>query len=133
MKVKDVQNKLLELQKEYGIGLVAVTYIGTCSCCAEPEDFPAEWFFNSEIPESWNEVGSRIIFKNAHNGSGELNLNDEYEQEIQFVGYGNVGRETLVNFLKGVVEYLNTDTDNKYQLKVPEDTDFCAEIFRDNN
>lgn len=63
MKVKEVQRKMQELQEKYQIGLVAVTYQGICSCCAEPENFPKEWFLNKQQPATWEEVGSRILLK----------------------------------------------------------------------
>ena len=132
MKVYEIQNKMLELQKKYNIGLVAVTYIGTCSCCAEPQDFSAKWFLNGDIPENWSSVGSRIIFKNAHNGSGELKMRSEYDKAYQCISYADINHDTLVKFLEELTDYINENSDVKYELEVPEDTNFCATLTRED-
>lgn len=128
MEVCEIQNKMMELQKKYNIGLVAVTYRGICSCCAEPKHFPAKWFLNGEIPETWPEVGSRVIFKNAHNGSGELKMWDEYKKKLQYISYQYIERPTLIKFLRELTEYINAHSEIKYQLEVPEDKYLCATL-----
>lgn len=130
MKVKEIQRKMQELQEKYQIGLVAVTYQGICSCCAEPENFPKKWFLNQEQPNTWKEVGSRIIFKNAHNGSGELNMNEEYTKKEQYIGYSDIDMETLYRFLHELVQFIKHSSGQVYRVEMPEDEYTCAKIVK---
>ena len=128
MKVYEIQNKMIELQKKYNIGLVAVTYRGVSSFYAEPKHFPKKWFLSGKIPEEWSEVGSRIIFKNAYNGSGGLKMRDEYKKKLQYISYQYIERSTLIKFLEELTEYINAYSEIKYQLEVPEDKYLCATL-----
>lgn len=130
MKVKEIQRKMQELQEKYQIGLVAVTYQGICSCCAEPENFPKKWFLNKKQPDTWKEVGSRIIFKNAHNGSGELKMNEEYTKKEQYIGYSDIDMETLYRFLHELVKYIKYCSGQVYRVEMPEDEYDCAKIVK---
>lgn len=130
MKVKEIQRKMQELQEKYQIGLVAVTYQGICSCCAEPENFPKKWFLNKQQPATWKEVGSRIIFKNAHNGSGELKMNEEYTKKEQYISYADIDMETLYSFLHELIQFMKHCSGNVYRLEMPEDEYTCAMIVR---
>lgn len=68
-----------QLQLKYKIPIFAMTFKGSCSCCAEPSNLNDEAYLTPDIKEkSWDEIESYIIFNNAHNSSGEAYMGDEF-------------------------------------------------------
>lgn len=56
-----------ELQLKYKIPIFAMTFRGSCSCCAEPSNLNDEAYLTPDIKEkSWKEIDSYIIFSNLY-------------------------------------------------------------------
>ena len=68
-----------QLQIKYKIPIFAMTFKGSCSCCATPSNLNNEAYLTPDIKEkSWDEIESYIIFNNANNSSGEAYMYDEF-------------------------------------------------------
>ena len=79
-----------ELQLKYKIPIFAMTFKGSCSCCAEPSNLNEEAYLTPDIKEkSWDEIDSYIIFNNANNSSGEAYMSDDFS-----VTYDDIFEET---------------------------------------
>lgn len=132
-----------ELQIKYQIPIFAMTFKGSCSCCAEPSDLNKEAYLTPDIKEkSWDEIESYIIFNNAHNASGEVDMGDEFsviyddmfdetkykKQYIKYKLSDNFSKEKLEKCLTEFVDAVNEESFTKYKLSVPEDAGLCATI-----
>ena len=132
-----------ELQLKYKIQIFAMSFRGSCSCCAEPSNLNDEAYLTPDIKEkSWNEIDSYIIFNNANNSSGEAymsddfsitydDLFDEYKYTKQYIKYRlskSFSHDKLKECLTEFVNKVNEESFTKYKLTVPEDKGLCALI-----
>lgn len=132
-----------ELQIKNKIPIFAMTFRGSCSCCAEPSNLNEEAYLTPDIKEkSWNEIDSYIIFNNANNSSGEAYMGDEFSMtydEIfeetsyspQYIKYKlskSFSYDQLKECLTEFVDKVNQESFTKYKLSVPEDKGLCAII-----
>lgn len=132
-----------QLQIKYQIPIFAMTFKGSCSCCAEPSNLNKEAYLTPNIKEkSWDEIESYIIFNNAHNASGEARMYDEFsltyddmfdetkykKQYIKYKLSKNFSKEKLKKCLTEFVYAVNEKSLATYKLSVPEDTGLCATI-----
>ena len=132
-----------QLQLKYKIPIFAMTFKGSCSCCAEPSNLNDEAYLTPDIKEkSWDEIKSYIIFNNAHNSSGEAYMGDEFSviyddlfdekrYSTQYIKYklsDKFSKENLKQCLTEFVDKVNEESFTTYKLSVPEDTSLCAVI-----
>lgn len=132
-----------QLQLKYKIPIFAMTFKGSCSCCAEPSNLNDEAYLTPDIKEkSWDEIESYIIFNNAHNSSGEAYMGDEFSviyddlfdekrYSTQYIKYklsDKFSKENLKQCLTEFVDKVNEESFTTYKLSVPEDTSLCAVI-----
>ena len=132
-----------ELQLKYKIPIFAMTFRGSCSCCAEPSNLNDEAYLTPDIKEkSWDEIESYIIFNNADNSSGEAHMNDEFsviyddlfdekKYSTQYIKYklsDKFSKENLKQCLTEFVDKVNEESFTQYKLSVPEDKTLCAVI-----
>lgn len=92
--------------------------------------------------KSWSEIDSYVVFRNSENSAGEADLkadfgvvdDDGYVVETdQYVGYSLSETFTMEKFhemMTKFVDELNQLTDTQYGIKLPEDEDKCARIFK---
>jgi hypothetical protein len=60
------------LQGEYKLPIFAMTFHGSCSCCASPTDFNREAYLTKDVAEKdWSDIDAYVVLKNARNGGGE--------------------------------------------------------------
>lgn len=132
-----------KLQKQYKLPIFAMTYKGTCSCCASPKELNATAYLTKDVRDlDWKDIDSYIIFKNAHNGHGEARLTDKFcytreykyaEYREQYVGYklsDTFTMEKLHECLTRLVDEINAQSTTQYSLQMPEDDFHCAVIKR---
>lgn len=132
-----------QLQIKYQIPIFAMTFKGSCSCCAEPSYLNKEAYLTPDIKEkSWNEIDSYIIFSNSNNSSGEAYMYDEFsltyddildelEYSKQYIKYklnNNFSKEKLEKCLTEFVNAVNEESFTQYKLSVPDDPGLCAII-----
>lgn len=131
-----------ELQVKYKIPIFAMTFKGSCSCCAEPSNLNDEAYLTPDIKEkSWKKIDSYIIFNNANNSSGEAYMNDEFSvtydevfgerYSTQYIKYKlseSFSQDKLKECLTEFVNKVNEESFTTYKLSVPEDTGLCAVI-----
>lgn len=69
---KDALRISKELQKEYKLPIFAMTFRGSCSCCASPANFNKEAYLDKGVAEKeWDDVDAYVVLKNSRNGGGE--------------------------------------------------------------
>ena len=69
---KDALRIAKELQREYDLSIFAMTFKGSCSCCASPADFNKEAYLDKGVAEKdWADVDAYVVLKNSCNGGGE--------------------------------------------------------------
>ena len=132
-----------QLQIKYKLPIFAMTFKGSCSCCAEPSNLNEEAYLNPDVKEkSWDEIDSYIIFSNSNNSSGEAYMYDEFsltyddildelkysKQYIKYKLNDNFSKEKLEKCLTEFVNAVNEESFTKYKLYVPEDPGLCAII-----
>lgn len=132
-----------ELQLKYKIPIFAMTFRGSCSCCAEPSNLNDEAYLTPDIKaKSWDEIDSYIIFNNANNSSGEAYMYDEFsvtyddifeetnyhKQYIKYKLSESFSYEQLKDCLTEFVNKVNEESFENYKISVPEDTGLCAVI-----
>ena len=132
-----------QLQIKYKIPIFAMTFKGSCSCCAEPSHLNDEAYLTSDIKEkSWDEIDSYIIFNNAHNTGGEADMDYQFsvtyddmfnekrysKQYIKYKLSENFSKEKLDKCLTEFVDAVNKESFATYKLSVPEDRNICAII-----
>lgn len=132
-----------ELQLKYKIPIFAMTFRGSCSCCAEPSNLNEEAYLTPDIKEkSWNEIDSYIIFNNANNSSGEAYMSDEFSvtyddifeetnyspQYIKYRLSKSFSHDKLKECLTEFIDKVNEESFTKYKLSVPKDKGLCAVI-----
>ena len=140
---KQAMKIMKALQKEYQLPIFAATFKGMCSCCADPEHFNKEAYLTPDVKtKSWSEIDSYVVFRNSENSAGEADLkanfgvvdDDGYVVETdQYVGYSLSETFTMEKFhemMTKFVDELNQLTDTQYCIKLPEDEDKCARIFK---
>lgn len=131
-----------QLQLKYKIPIFAMTFKGSCSCCAKPSNLNDEAYLTPDIKEkSWKEIDSYIIFSNSHNSSGEAYMSDEFSvtydevfgerynpQYIKYKLSESFSQDKLKECLTEFVNKVNEESFKKYKLSVPDDTSLCAVI-----
>ena len=132
-----------ELQLKYKIPIFAMTFKGSCSCCAEPSNLNEKAYLTPDIKEkSWDEIDSYIIFNNAGNSNGEAymsddfsmtydDLFDEYSYTKQYIKYRlseSFSHEKLKECLTEFINKVNQESFTQYKLSVPDDKGLCAVI-----
>ena len=132
-----------ELQLKYKIPIFAMTFRGSCSCCAEPSNLNEEAYLTPDIKEkSWDEIDSYIIFNNANNSSGEAYMSDDFSvtyddifeetnyspQYIKYRLSKSFSQDQLKECLTEFINKVNEESFTQYKLSVPEDTSLCAVI-----
>lgn len=132
-----------ELQLKYKIPIFAMTFRGSCSCCAEPSNLNEEAYLTPDIKEkSWNEIDSYIIFNNADNSSGEAYMSDdfsmtydeifdEFKYTKQYIKYRlseSFTHDKLKECLTEFIDKVNEQSFENYKVSLPEDTGLCAVI-----
>lgn len=132
-----------ELQLKYKIPIFAMTFRGSCSCCAEPSNLNEEAYITPDIKEkSWDEIDSYIIFNNANNSSGEAYMSDdfsmtydeifdEFKYTKQYIKYRlseSFTHDKLKECLTEFIDKVNEDSFTQYKLSVPDDNGLCAVI-----
>lgn len=69
---KDALRIAKELQREYKLPIFAMTFRGSCSCCASPADFNKEAYLTKDVAEmDGADIESYVVLKNSCNGGGE--------------------------------------------------------------
>lgn len=69
---KDALALAKELQKEYKLPIFAMTFKGSCSCCASPADFNKEAYLDKDVAEKeWADVDAYVVLRNSCNSAGE--------------------------------------------------------------
>lgn len=69
---KDALRIAKELQREYKLPIFAMTFRGSCSCCASPADFNKEAYLTKDVAEMDGvDIDSYVALKNSCNGGGE--------------------------------------------------------------
>lgn len=69
---KDALRISKELQKEYKLPIFAMTFRGSCPCCASPADFNKEAYLTKDVAEmDGADIDSYVVLKNSCNGGGE--------------------------------------------------------------
>lgn len=69
---KDALRISKELQREYDLPIFAMTFRGSCSCCASPADFNKEAYLTKDVAEmDGADIDSYVVLKNSCNGGGE--------------------------------------------------------------
>lgn len=91
---KDALRIAKELQKEYHLPIFAMTFKGSCSCCASPANFNKEAYLDKGVAEKdWADVDAYVVLKNSHNGGGEAQF---YHTETVVEG-GKTSRKRVWN------------------------------------
>ena len=132
-----------ELQLKYKITIFAMTFKGSCSCCAEPSNLNEEAYLTPDVKDkSWDEIDSYIIFNNANNSSGEAYMSDDFSvtyddifeetnyspQYIKYRLSKSFSQDKLKECLTEFINKVNEESFTQYKLSVPEDTGLCAVI-----
>ena len=132
-----------ELQLKYKIPIFAMSFRGSCSCCAEPSKLNDEAYLTPDIKEkSWGEIDSYIIFNNANNSNGEVHMSDEFSvtyddifeetsyspQYIKYKLSESFSYDQLKACLTEFVDKVNEESLIQYKLSVPDDKGLCAVI-----
>lgn len=132
-----------ELQLKYKIPIFAMTFKGSCSCCAEPSNLNEEAYLTPDVKDkSWDEIDSYIIFNNANNSSGEAYMYDEFSvtyddifeetnytpQYIKYRLSKSFSHDKLKECLTEFVNKVNEESFTTYKLSVPKDKGLCAVI-----
>lgn len=72
---KDALRIAKELQREYKLPIFAMTFRGSCSCCASPADFNKEAYLTKDVAEMDGvDIDSYVVLKNSCNGGGRGSL-----------------------------------------------------------
>lgn len=146
------------LQEEYQLPIFAMTFKGSCSCCASPDDFNKQAYLDKSVAEkSWDEIDSYVILKNAHNCGGEARFfhtqsfreggktrtrrvwnefgtvydgyNDSVDQHVMYRLSESFTMERLRELLTKFVDGLNEVAGfEAYALVLPDDESECAQI-----
>lgn len=106
-----------QLQLEYGLPIFAATYVNTCSCCAEVSDLNDEAYLSNTVKNlDWDDIDSYLIFANAHNRGGEVNLDGEFGDVFgdTFLQYG--GTEYVTEKIHRKKQYVFHRTDDNFTL-----------------
>lgn len=154
---KDALRIAKGLQEEYGLPIFAMTFKGSCSCCASPDDFNKQAYLDKSVAEkSWDEIDSYVILKNAHNCGGEARFfhtqsfreggktrtrrvwnefgtvydgcNDSVDQHVMYRLSESFTMERLRELLTRFVEGLNAVSGAEYEVLLPENENECATI-----
>lgn len=144
------------LQKEYKLPIFAMTFRGSCSCCASPANFNKEAYLDKGVADKeWDDVDAYVVLKNSRNGDGEAQFYrtvkvaeggkvkskrvwNEFgtaggrNDGVQYVAYDlsdSFTMDTLRDLLTKFVDGLNEVAGYEaYALTMPDSESKCAEI-----
>lgn len=136
------------LQEEHRIPIFAMTFSGSCSCCANPKNFnPEAYLYKNTRRKNWSEIDSYIIFANSGNGHGEAELTNpentpfgklweysEWENNqakriyVRYCFGKKLNMETLNSILTCFVEYINERSDEKWEYIAPDNENISGQI-----
>ena len=69
---KDALRIAKALQDEYQLPIFAMTFKGSCSCCASPADFNREAYLDKGAAQAkWDDVDAYVVLRNSCNSAGE--------------------------------------------------------------
>jgi hypothetical protein len=69
---KDALRIAKALQDEYQLPIFAMTFKGSCSCCASPADFNREAYLDKGVAQAkWDDVDAYVVLRNSCNSAGE--------------------------------------------------------------
>lgn len=153
---KDALRIAKELQREYRLPIFAMTFRGSCSCCASPADFNREAYLDEGVADKdWADVDAYVVLKNSCNGGGEAQFYrtvkvteggkvkskrvwNEFgtaggrNDGVQYVAYDlsdSFTMDSLRDLLTRFVDGLNEVAGfEAYALTMPDDESKCAEI-----
>lgn len=153
---KDALRISKELQHEFKLPIFAMTFKGSCSCCASPADFNQEAYLTKDVAEKdWADVDAYVVLKNSRNGGGEAQFYrtvkvtedgkmksrrvwnefgtvDGRNDGVQYVAYDlsdSFTMDTLRELLTKFVDGLNKAAGfEAYDLVLPDDETECAQI-----
>lgn len=153
---KDALRIAKELQREYDLPIFAMTFKGSCSCCASPANFNREAYLDKDVAEKdWTDVDAYVVLKNSRNGGGEAQFYrtvkvteggktkskrvwNEFgtaggrNDGVQYVAYDlseSFTMDTLRELLTRFVDGLNEVAGfEAYALVLPDNESKCAEI-----
>lgn len=153
---KDALRIAKELQREYDLSIFAMTFKGSCSCCASPANFNKEAYLDKGVAaKGWSDVDAYVVLKNSHNGGGEAQFYrtvkvteggkvkskrvwNEFgtaggrNDGVQYVAYGlseSFTMNDLHELLTKFVDGLNKVAGfEAYVLTMPDNESECAEI-----
>lgn len=153
---KDALRIAKELQKEYRLPIFAMTFRGSCSCCASPADFNREAYLDEGVADKdWADVDAYVVLKNSRNGGGEAQFYHTVKvteggkvkskrvwnefgtaggrnDGVQYVAYDlsdSFTMGSLRELLTRFVDGLNEVAGfEAYALTMPDDESKCAEI-----
>lgn len=130
-----------KLQKKYQLPIFAMTYQGSCSCCAAPCDLNKQAYLTPEVKEQpWDDIDSYIILKNSSNSSGEARMKDEFsftdddlnfqsrKQYVQYRLSENFTKKQFEECLTEFVNQINKQSGKQFKLILPQDERTCAII-----
>lgn len=153
---KDALRISKELQREFDLPIFAMTFKGSCSCCASPADFNKEAYLDKGVAEKdWADVDAYVVLKNSCNGGGEAQFYrtvkvteggkmkskrvwNEFctaggrNDGVQYVAYDlsdSFTMDSLRDLLTKFVDGLNEVAGYEaYALTMPDNESKCAEI-----
>lgn len=132
-----------QLKIKYQLPIFAMSFEDSCSCCAEPSNLNKGAYLTLDVKDkSWSEIESYIIFNNACNSSGEVDMDDEFsvtyndifneksysKQYIKYKLSDNFTKEKLEKCLTEFVDAVNKESFTTYELSVPKYPSLCATI-----
>lgn len=69
---KDALRISKALQDEYQLPIFAMTFRGSCSCCASPADFNREAYLDKGAAQAkWDDVDAYVALRNSRDSAGE--------------------------------------------------------------
>ena len=69
---KDALRISKELQREFKLPIFAMTFKGSCSCCAYPSSFNKEAYLTRDVAwAKWADVDAYVVLWNSFNSAGE--------------------------------------------------------------
>lgn len=135
---------LKKIRDDCGLDFARHTYSqGQCSCCYGPQDMGEEWWVKGKKPQkivakrdaagksvsyTWDrdiDKYTYILFKNADNGSGRIKSLKEPVKNHTFVEHRVSSNEQLEKVCQMLQEQLGA----MYYVEMPEDQNFCIDIY----
>lgn len=153
---KDALRIAKALQEEYKLPIFAMTFKGSCSCCASPSSFNREAYLTKDVARAkWADVDAYVVLKNSYNGGGEAQFYrtvavaeggktsrkrvwNEFgtaggrNDGVQYVAYDLSESFTMARLRELLTKFVNGLNEaagfEAYALVLPDDESECAEI-----